>query len=322
MRSATFILLLVSASDVFGQNLLPNASFEIKKPGCIPSSTVTSYECIHQWKRINNGTPDFLDERDFPPDRKALGYFAVEGNAFAGLSMVNGILEYIAMPLDQPLEKGAQYVFEAYIKFARDRTNHRDVQLGVWAATSDKSFEGKTPKASLKLDTVRLYSYKPIRLSFVAKGYEKMLIIGPVDQGPVTLAMIRYVESYLLIDRVSLQKINVVPKNKQEHFRFLFETNAYDVNKKELSGFLAQCAGKKVVLVNVEGFTDVQGDEASNFELSASRCNAISDALVKGLGMDKRSIHLYPKGESLASGSNDTRQMQLDRKVEVTVFYE
>jgi len=69
--------------------------------------------------------------------------------------------------------------------------------------------------------------------------------------------------------------------------------------------------------VAIEGFTDSQGNDSTNLQLSASRANMVRAALMeRDVAMDR--IVVRPYGENFPIASNDTQTgRQLNRRVEI-----
>ncbi len=105
----------------------------------------------------------------------------------------------------------------------------------------------------------------------------------------------------------------------------LFDSAKFDI--KESAENNLKALSKQIMQVDeatllIEGFTDDDGEEEMNLELSKNRCNAVLEKLVKLLkDKNKYDFEINAYGESKPRVPNDTEEnKQLNRRVEITVL--
>lgn len=102
----------------------------------------------------------------------------------------------------------------------------------------------------------------------------------------------------------------------------LFDTGKADLKPgaqqplEQIAAFLNENPGR---YVQVEGFTDSQGPEAFNQELSQRRADAVARAIIQR-GIDAQRVRALGYGEEFPKASNgDAGSRQLNRRVEIVV---
>jgi len=125
---------------------------------------------------------------------------------------------------------------------------------------------------------------------------------------------------------------------KQEYPMFMVDNNQnmrselltlnYDksettLNLKDAEAIRTLVSGKRVFAASISGFSDAQGNEQINLEVSMERAQRIAKQL-KRLGVDERLIMVKAYGESQALQSPETQKdgLEADRRIELSVWYE
>jgi len=102
----------------------------------------------------------------------------------------------------------------------------------------------------------------------------------------------------------------------------LFDVNTADIKPesngvlKEIAGVLKQYPDLKITIT---GYTDSDGNEQDNIELSKKRAYAVKVALFNDYGIDDTRMQTAGKGEAEAVGDNNTKEGKAqNRRVEFT----
>jgi outer membrane protein OmpA-like peptidoglycan-associated protein len=105
----------------------------------------------------------------------------------------------------------------------------------------------------------------------------------------------------------------------------LFDTGKAQLNPgaersiDQITAFLKDNPGRRV---QVEGFTDSQGNDDFNLELSQSRADAVAMAIIQR-GVDAQRVRALGYGEGYPVASNaEAGSRQLNRRVEIIVSNE
>ena len=86
---------------------------------------------------------------------------------------------------------------------------------------------------------------------------------------------------------------------------------------KEFSNYLKTLP--KDTIVNIEGYTDSSGNEASNKKLSSKRAFAVRNALIEA-GAKKSSVRAYGKGSTNPIATNETEEGRAEnRRIEAVI---
>jgi len=225
------IFILFAADGVFGQNLIPDSSFESNKAVPIDFSGI-GYS--NSWTRPGMGTTDLFSVNDRKRKKysmvgvpqNAMGFQkAHSGSSYAGFFLFShgNYREYLQTPLRLQLEKDKTYFISFYISLANFSQTYID-QLGFCFLPDEKHYntadvlEDMNP-VYIKLEKVGDDTMKWHQLTGVykAKGSEKYLLIGSFEVYRVRRTKFRFPkdmkspinknsarDAYYFVDDVSL----------------------------------------------------------------------------------------------------------------------
>jgi len=219
MKNLLNILLVSLVTSSFGQNLVPNGSFE-GYAGCPPTSIAATgrIDLVNNWFAPSDGaTPDFfalchVPFVGFPSVAVPGNYFGTQsprtGSCYSGFAPST---EYIEVQLIAPLAAGEVYDFEMYVSMAEEAQLVTD-GIGVYFSTgittaADGWMNSQINNAVFNFITT-LSGWVMISGSYTAVGGEDHITIGnffstfyPVANPSGSLAI-----SYYYVDDVSLVK--------------------------------------------------------------------------------------------------------------------
>ena len=127
MKRHLYILLIFIGNSSFGQNLVPNPSFEniiecpINSGYPCPSTNIGSFDKVFYWTNPICTSSDILNScttnTDISIPTNFAGYQAARnGNSYAGLfTLQTSNSEYISSPLTNSLVAGSQYLVSFYV---------------------------------------------------------------------------------------------------------------------------------------------------------------------------------------------------------------
>jgi len=201
------------------QNLVPNPSFEEYNTCPIDAGETANY-----WTSPTLGTPDYFNTcaiGNFSVPNNMLGtQSAFTGNAYAGFGAYTPYeyLEYLQVPLIQPLLAGHKYHVSFYISLV-DKSRYAIKEIGALFSTMEINTGMGDPllfvphvefSDSIITDTV---GWTNIQGSFIAHGDERYLIIGNFHSPQnTTIAEVNDINnnvSYYYLDDVSVTEISV-----------------------------------------------------------------------------------------------------------------
>jgi len=348
-----FSVLFFISAVVFSQNLIKNAGFE-DYIEC-PNTLGTFSKNVKSWSSPTSGTTDYFNTcskvMSAPENFNGIQY-TKEGNAYAGLYFYapGDYREYIQVTLKQKLRAEKKYQLSFYISLAED-SDFAVKDFGI--VCSYKPISLKTKK---ELSKGRLYSFKGNRFhsfeinhpkfnedktnwlkvttSFIAKGYEKYLIIGNLRNNKLTRKVqtrrketkkgaYYYIDKVSLIREGSIEEINeeeVLELDIKHNFKsVLFEFDAYTLNQnaeREIKKLHDYLQSHQEITITIIGHTDNMGSDAYNKRLSTKRAKSIVDYLVAlGLSTERIIYKGYGSKEPRATNTTDAGRKE-NRRVQ------
>ena len=214
----------------FGQNLVPNHSFEINTD--CPDARGQIYHAS-PWERVNNGTTDYYHPCALVPawsvPANNYGYqYAADGDAYVGFRLYDtewgaNYREYAGVKLISPLQNCMRYRLSFKVSFAYDNKTK-------WATDDIGATVVNYPGQNVNLSTQTVLTYQPvveniqgniitdssgwvlISGEFIAAGGEQYLIIGNFKDDANTTALDVFPQkfygtSYYYMDEVILEQI-------------------------------------------------------------------------------------------------------------------
>ncbi|CAN5347700.1 hypothetical protein BH09BAC5_BH09BAC5_11040 [soil metagenome] len=186
---------ILIAGSLFSQNLIPNPGFEEYKK--IPISfcrTAKEFSAtVKSWTMPNEATSDYFHAKCKANASTIKNNFAgfqnaEEGEAYVGIycNMSNGMnySEYLKTKLVKPLKAGQRYVIQFYVSLAEASEYAMD-RFGVLFMKENYVQKNMFPipfEATVESNDGFYYTdkknWKQVRMSFVATGGEKYMIIG------------------------------------------------------------------------------------------------------------------------------------------------
>lgn len=228
MRIVFGIILLLLAGNGWGQNLVPNASFE-EKVYCPTTFNQQSLTIIKSWKQPTSATPDYFNScsRDVGVPGNIFGSQpASDGEAFAGLVTFspskNNYREYLQVELSRTLASGEMVCIEVDISPA-DKAEFVTDGFGIYlskqkvkhgrqhAFAFDAQFEN--PELHILDETDRWTLLSDV---FEAEGGEKYITLGNFKRDRENTVLRRTKEqgaedgngwAYLYIDNVVVKPV-------------------------------------------------------------------------------------------------------------------
>jgi len=197
------LLFVISISflSLNAQNLVQNYSFE-EFEECPDEVTVYSEKTlIPHWNIPTRGTSDYFNactiHQVSVPDNVMGSMFALDGNAYAGIVMIErppslvkmkkplNYREYLQTKLKTELKKGKLYTFQFYFSIASYST-YAINRIGLYISKSSESNRRSSKvlkvKPQIELDTLNTYIERDywyqVCDTFRAKGDEKYITIG------------------------------------------------------------------------------------------------------------------------------------------------
>jgi len=223
-KSITIIYWLIFFNFAFGQNLVPNPSFELAKADPTENITATNNFTCEEWGTATKGTPDYYTLKRTSNFSAPANFWGIRaphfGDAYVGI-VVNHIgldmYEYLQVKLTQKLVKDNYYCFSLFISSAdipNFSTNELDYILSV-----EKPYQNtggilkQTPyeKFIATKGFIEPKSWNKISSCFKAKGDEEYLTFGVLNQKCKHFNLRNgagtFTGMYFYIDDVSLTQI-------------------------------------------------------------------------------------------------------------------
>ncbi len=192
-------------------------------------------------------------------------------------------------------------------------------------------------KTSEKLYEFNVYDLDVSKTKFEVEGQNLALTIDTKNKEK----LIKQIEDgkptftnemqFLVTNAEDVKKINITLKGMIGNYKLLtegkFVTNSivYDTNSatiKSESDETIKMVGNMLqdnnsLKIKITGFTDSDGDDKKNLELSKKRAAAVKDRLVKTYGIDTSRIQTEGKGEANPISTHDTPEGKAaNRRVE------
>jgi len=244
----------------FGQNLLPNGSFEqVYKP--IKSKYSGNIEQATPWFPAGIGSPDLIMQGNFN-----YGYFkAFSGNNYAGIILYDGdnkdFREYLSIKLINKLEINKKYTVRLKVAAAKQSYFYTD-ELGL-AFNADsllsKDWNTISIVPQLKSDKYKAINdtanWKSLEWEYISNGTEKFLTIGNFRNDINTNLQTSGIKSMIRLAYIYLDDFKITP--------FIAATDSAKVEKiAPEKNQIKNGTTKKVVVPNVitpnnDGFNDI-----------------------------------------------------------------
>ncbi|PCE64420.1 OmpA family protein [Sediminicola luteus] len=344
----TLLALMMMAIGVQGisQNLIQNPSFEVYND--CPKEHGTFAEDIPHWGSPTEGSTDYFNVcstsmgvSNFIGDQEPQ-----DGDAYAGFYMYapNDYREYVQTKLAEPLKPGISYEVSFYVSLS-DKSYYGVKKFGVLFAKDELKSSVRQVLTKGELVTklyngfhfIELFNIKKtieqekwVKISgeFVAKGYERYMVIGNYHKNDRTDLMETQAQgakkaSYYYIDNVHVEALTDFSLGVTHVFDNLnFETDKFEIKGpaikelKRLHSYLKQDSRYHIAIM---GHTDNVGGSDYNHELSQKRAKAVSDYLIK-LGIDKGRIQWEGYGNDKPVDTNNTEiGRKTNRRVEFVI---
>lgn len=210
------IFLLLIFQLCFGQNLVPNPSFE-SLSNCPPTTGYLQYAT--NWFNPNSASPDLFDTCVITSSGVPLNIFGFEmpfdGHAHAGIIVLDTIVwrEYIEVQLSAPLIAATEYFVTFYVSLA-DSSKYSMDQIGAYFSSSQITQENEYPilvNPQILNNSSNPLSNKDgwtmITGNFIATGGEEYMTIGNFFSDLQSNATyvgggVNYPKAYYYIDNV------------------------------------------------------------------------------------------------------------------------
>jgi|SRR6185437_2093848 len=329
----TFFLLFTIC--LFSQNnLVPNPSFEKLNPLVKPENSA-GVILIKSWSAANPGPGDYYyrnnpDKLSNVPDNIFGNQQPHTGNAYTGICLEDGFVEYIEAQLITPLVKGQEYKVSFFISKC-DKRRASVKEMGVLFIDRKKEyFLVGGIKLKPQIEFINEEGYKnetewtELSADYTAEGFETVIIIGHflynqpkgytggkahyyIDDVSIIPINETSTDSFKISEvTVTTNQETVIDTFRLEDLNFKFGTDElegdYDVKLKQAVNYLLNHLNKTV---KVEGHTDNVGSEQTNNKLSDARAKAVANYLILK-GIDKKRISYRGYGSSHPIESNNT----------------
>lgn len=300
---------------VFGQNLVPNPSFEQMIDN--PSKLIKSNLPITYWYSPNSGSPDIINNTHEIDSSLTLSY-SKDGHFFCRIAVYDKInVEYIANRLIKPLEPKKTYLIEFWVKHISTNYSDSMAEIGI------KFYNDKMVTSSLWIENnpdiiyrfypeINSHNWAKVSGTFTPNSKKSHFVIGVFKSQQIRLQS----GVDIVIDDVQITPVSEHPK---------FECIYFEKNKSEVKSFdksaLHNTANylinNKYSIVELHGHTDSNGSHKENMLLSRKRVAVVTDLLLM-YGVNKSQIKRYAHGETkpLYYGSN---RIKLNRRVELII---
>lgn len=326
MSRITFILLLfflTETSNSFSQeNLVMNGGFE-SLTEC-PEEVSSLAKTARYLSSPTAGTTDVFSTcskgkvaipKNFRGYQKPLS-----GDSYAGLYLYspNNYREYIQLPLDTVLKKGAYYEFSLFVSLAESSTVSTST-FGVLFTdgpialetsknlSKNRLLRGKPQKfnfqkLSWKGSSREVNDWVKVEIGFEAKGFEQNIILGNFNDDAFTTKFktsnkrsVTKEFAYYYIDDV------VLIKTRHQMYELgapyviegvRFETDSYllsELARTKVRELYQRIRDMPKVKITINGHTDDMGSEGHNEFLSHRRAKSVATYLVK-LGFPEERI--------------------------------
>ncbi|MFT4664041.1 MAG: outer membrane protein OmpA-like peptidoglycan-associated protein [Polaribacter sp.] len=344
IRPLFFFLFLTFSFIGYGQNLVPNSSFEgFDFTSRFLNKTGRDFERqAINWTVPNQASTDLISPRFKSTNLTVIPPHS--GKHMAGI-VTNGSFwaEYVGIKLRQKLVPGTQYYVEFWISMPAYYSKKRPVatflgsHFGVLFSNkifhrSKEIVKGKPQVNAGKETFVEPTKWTKVFGTFTATEATQYLYLGQFDDGSSSELNI----GYFFIDDVFVQAFESTAV-KYEPSRYYnitgsvasvimdniyFETDKHDLlpeSNNELNKLAGIMQKNPSLTIQIQGHTDSQGDEAHNADLSKNRAKTVHDYLV-GAGINEKRLSSKGFGDSkpVAENSDETGRKR-NRRVEFVI---
>ncbi|OFX20196.1 MAG: hypothetical protein A2033_19260 [Bacteroidetes bacterium GWA2_31_9] len=280
MKNILIVILLITANQLFSQNLVPNPSFELFEKCPQASTTIPRQDLVQDWYIPSSGTPDYYNECSTKcgvPFNWAGQRPAFEGKAYIGLiskwdfelkTNDNCRREYVEAKLIEPLKKDAEYCVKFYVILA-DNCQFATDGIGAYLSVNkldsvdfNKNFPYH-PQIQNITNNIIYSDGKWVEIcgKYIATGDEEYITIGNFKSDPETRwarrakdLSVKY--SYYFIDNVSVTPIEIESdcKCSKEMVEFNNKNQKGKIDDSEVIKFDVNSLGigQKLYLNNVQ----------------------------------------------------------------------
>ena len=338
----------------YGQNLVPNASFENfiacpVKPGNAAGD-------LYDWSMPTLGSTDFFHSCSSSmgiPENFNGSQLTQDGLGYVGFYAYapNDYREYLQVKLIRPLIKDSTYTLSYFVSLS-ERSDYAVAGIDVLFTSELLTVKTKKPLTkknwlSLGLDQYNFLedtrshfyedteSWMQVSTTFKAKGSERHLILGNFKSNKQTRVHTTGVSSnkgaYYYLDALSLSP-NFTYEHSEEFAldtllvlpAVLFDFDTARLTRKgvaEIQKIADFMHADSRLGIEIRGHTDSMGSELYNDVLSVERCLTVAEFLIeKGIAKDRISWQGF--GASVPVADNLTAQgRQQNRRVEFRFRY-
>lgn len=333
MKKALSVLLILTLIRTFGQNLVPNPSFEEYR-NC--PTELRQINLVEDWYSASSGTPEYFNCKFYLNAKAKSG----EGlTAIIPYGAYDADLEYLSVKLKDTLRKGQNYCFEFYIQpdvkspvlinkigayFSSEK-----IKVAHWNQTSF------SPQIWLR-EVAPTGQWTKVSASFKAEGGEQYLTVGNFfkkeqinvfDNAPRTTEAWY---AYYYLDDFSLVEVTGacnedskgdLNKPIVKNYTVYFESDEYVIlaeEREKLALFINQVPRTEKIQLKLSGHTDSDASDAYNVELSLKRVEEVEQFLNTIFSFN--TIKIW-SGENLPLNNNESEEdKRLNRRVEITVI--
>lgn len=336
------------------QNLVINPGFEASRPCPTTYNSKPITEVVPGWLSTDTGTPDYYhrcSEGDVGvPNNWASIAAPKEGDAYLGFYVFRGkYKETLQARLSAPLIKDSTYLVGAWVNHA-SASAYQIRMLNVSLESSPVQFN-ETWQPSRPLDLMKWRIKKPeelgwknVQLEYKAKGGEKILLIGALEQVVQKSAIswkwnkayrdepqLDHAAYYFIDDvyiRPKYEVSKIAPEAELPTYSLTLEDINFQFDQWELSdtaqlllqNWSSGIDRSAVNRVVISGHTDDAGTTPYNVGLSQQRAESVK-AFLTSLGWPPELIEIQAFGESQPIAPNDTPENRSrNRRVVIDVF--
>ena len=214
-------------TNVLGQNLVPNGSFEIAYPNCLQDVGATDIRVAPPWWNVCSSPDRYSSDTCYMPSPYYFDGFYSDiyqtprtGDAFAGYGITNTTApilnqEFLQVGLISPLISGRKYCLEFYVSLSTyDNINNITGIDCIQAAFSTDTVGCELVYDNSLLDPVitnplgtiinDTLGWTKVSGEFIAVGNEKMLVIGCFEDLNTITVNGQIWTDYYFLDDVSL----------------------------------------------------------------------------------------------------------------------
>jgi len=336
------IIIFCYATNIYGQNLVPNPGFENIKD-TITNFTKDNFEFdakVHNWISPTTATPDVITP-DF------IEKFIVPPPPHSGLNMIgmqshkDDYIEYVMTDLLQPLLPNRTYYVEFWIRrsYCISPKMNVDQKLNdsygiLFTSENKESSNSKilVGKPQINPPSDLLITYKKwerVSKYFTPREKYDKLYLGQfqLKEGErlkmgyfvIDDIVVKEFKDYSSLDKdARLEVGTIIPLNNiffKTGTTELKDSKSYD-SLKELSDYLNY---NQSIRIQINGHTDAVGSNRSNMALSKKRAKFIAQSVIQN-GIDKSRIEWKGFGEQIPIADNESEEgKSKNRRVEFEV---